>query len=124
LPTPALKEDVVFEATTAHLQELVFESPVPVLLDIYADWCGPCKVLGPALEEMAVRAGGAFRLVKINSDNERPVSSGALEVTALPTVFGLRNGKIVNMFEGMTRDEKMMQNFMMGPLVTRDLTHP
>lgn len=70
-------------------------------------------MLGPALEEMAVKAGGAFRLVKVNSDNERPVSS-ALEVTALPTVFGFRNGKIVHMFQGMPRSEKMMQNFMMG----------
>lgn len=113
IPKPATKESVVFEATTAQLQELVLESPVPVLLDVYAEWCGPCKVLGPALEEMAVKAGGAFRLVKVNSDNERPVS-GALEVTALPTVFGIRDGKIVHMFQGMPRSEKMMQNFMMG----------
>jgi PUB domain len=62
---------------------------------------------------MAVKAGGAFRLVKVNSDNERPVS-GALEVTALPTVFGVRDGRIVNMFQGMPRSEDMMKNFMMG----------
>lgn len=114
VPKPAPKESVVFEATTAQIQELVLESPVPVLLDIYADWCGPCKVLGPALEEMAIKAGGLFRLVKVNSDNERPVSSGALEVTALPTVFGIRDGKIVHMFQGMPRSEDMMKNFMMG----------
>lgn len=115
-PKPAKKSDVVFEATTAQIQELVLESPVPVLLDVYADWCGPCKVLGPALEEMAVKSGGIFRLVKVNSDNERPVSS-ALEVTALPTVFGIRDGKIVHMFEGMPRDEEGMKNFMMGLLM-------
>jgi len=113
MPAPASKESVVFEATTAQLQELVLESPVPVLLDVYADWCGPCKVLGPALEEMAIKSGGAFRLVKVNSDNERPVS-GALEVTALPTVFGIRDGQIVHMFQGMPRSEDMMKNFMMG----------
>lgn len=73
----------------------------------------PCKVLGPALEEMAIKAGGVFRLVKVNSDNERPVS-GALEVTALPTVYGVRDGKIVHMFQGMPRSENMMKNFMMG----------
>jgi hypothetical protein len=69
--------------------------------------------LGPALEDMAVKAGGMFRLVKINSDNERPASQ-ALGVNALPTVFGFRNGKIVHMFEGMPRSEDMMKNFMMG----------
>ena len=106
-------EPVVFEATTAQIQDLVLNSPVPVLLDIYADWCGPCKVLGPALEEMARKGGGMFRLVKVNSDNERPISE-ALEVSALPTVFGVRDGKIVHMFQGMPKSEDMMKNFMMG----------
>jgi len=115
-PRPARKEDVVFEATGAQIQELVLESPVPVLLDCYADWCGPCKALGPILEEMATKGGGAFRLVKINTDNERAVSA-ALEVTALPTIFGIRDGKILNMFQGMPRSEKAMQSFMMGLIV-------
>ena len=113
MPKPARKEDVVFECTTDQLQEIVLESPVPVLLDVYADWCGPCKALGPALEDMAIKAGGMFRLVKLNSDNEKPVSQ-ALEVTALPTVFGISEGKIVHMFQGMPKNQQMMQNFMMG----------
>jgi thioredoxin-like negative regulator of GroEL len=113
MPKPADKKNVVFEATTAQIQELVLESPVPVLLDIYADWCGPCKALTPALEEMAIKSGGVFRLVKVNTDKERPVT-GALEVTSLPTVYGVRDGKIVHMFQGMPRDETMMKNFMMG----------
>ena len=115
-PKPAKKSDVVFEATSAQIQELVLESPVPVLLDVYADWCGPCKVLGPVLEDMAVKSGGMFRLVKINSDNERPVSA-ALGITALPTVFGFRDGKILHMFKGMPSSEDAMKNFMMGLLM-------
>lgn len=62
---------------------------------------------------MAVKAGGIFRLVKVNSDNERPVSN-ALEVSALPTVFGFKNGKIENFFQGMPKSEEAMKNFMMG----------
>ncbi|KAL3904424.1 MAG: hypothetical protein SGILL_010075 [Bacillariaceae sp.] len=62
---------------------------------------------------MAIKSGGMFRLVKINSDNERPLSQ-ALEVSALPTVFGIRDGKIVHMFQGMPRSEDMMRNFLMG----------
>lgn len=65
LPTPAKKEDVVFQVTAANFQSLVLESPVPVVLDVYADWCGPCKQLGPVLEEAAIKAGGAFRYVFI-----------------------------------------------------------
>lgn len=60
-----------------------------------------------------MKSGGIFRLVKVNTDNERPVSS-ALEVTALPTVFGIRDGKIVNFFQGMPQSEKALQSFMKG----------
>mmetsp|Transcript_7348 Transcript_7348/g.18599 ORF Transcript_7348/g.18599 Transcript_7348/m.18599 type:complete len:820 (-) Transcript_7348:88-2547(-) len=123
MPQPAKKSEVVFEASTAQIQELVLESPVPVLLDVYADWCGPCKVLGPALEEMAVKSGGMFRLVKVNSDNERPVSA-ALEVTALPTVFGIKDGRIVHMFQGMPKSQEDMQNFMMGLMMGENSFKP
>jgi len=112
-PPPAKKEDVVFEATSATIEKQIFESKVPVLLDVYADWCGPCKALTPVLEDMAVRAGGMLRLVKLNTDNERSIS-GALEVSSLPTVFGIRDGKIVNSFQGMPRSEEFMKSFMMG----------
>jgi thioredoxin 1 len=115
-PRPASRDSVIFEASAAQIQELVLESPVPVLLDIYADWCGPCKALSPILEEIAMKSGGSLRLVKVNSDNERAVSQ-ALEVTALPTIFGLRDGKILHMFQGMPKSEEMMKNFLMGLLI-------
>ena len=116
LPKAAPRDSVIFEASAAQIQELVLESPVPVLLDIYADWCGPCKALSPILEDMAVKSGGALRLVKVNSDNERAVSQ-ALEVTALPTIFGVRDGKILHMFQGMPKSEEAMKNFLMGLLI-------
>ena len=119
-PQPAHKADVVFEATAAHIHELVLESPVPVLLDVYADWCGPCKVLGPALEEMAMKSGGLFRLVKVNADHEKAIASTALEVTALPTVFGIKDGHIKNIFQGMPRSQEAMQSFMAGLLMGDD----
>ena len=122
-PKPAEKADVVFEATTAQIQELVLESPVPVLLDCYAPWCGPCKALTPILEEIAIKGGGAFRLVKVNTDNERPVSS-ALEVSALPTIYAVRDGKILNSFQGMPSGEEMMKNFLMGLLMPGSTFNP
>ena len=79
--------------------------------------------MGPALEEMAIKSGGMFRLVKVNSDNERPVST-ALEVTALPTVFGVKDGKIIHMFQGMPRSEDAMKNFMMGLLMGESSFEP
>ena len=92
---PALKEDVVFEIDSNNFQKVVLESKVPVLLDIYADWCGPCKQLGPILEEAAIKSGGMFRLAKLNSDKEGSLSE-ALGVTGLPTVFAIVNGKFTD----------------------------
>lgn len=122
-PAPAPRDSVVFEATTAQVFPLVLQSPVPVLLDIYADWCGPCKALSPILEDMAIKSGGAFRLVKVNTDQEQAVSS-ALDVTSLPTVFGVRDGRIVHMFQGMPRSEEKMKNFMMGLLGVEPFAPP
>jgi len=113
-PKEAKKEDVVFEVTGETLQKLVLESPVPVLLDIYADWCGPCKALTPALEQMAIKSGGMFRLAKLNTDNDRAITS-ALGVTALPTVMGINNGIIQNSFQGMPTEESL-KAFLMALL--------
>ena len=92
-PTPAKVEDVVFEVNAANFQKLVLESPVPVVLDVYADWCGPCKQLGPVLEQAAVKAGGMFRVAKVNADTEKGLSE-ALGVQGLPTVYTVDKGKL------------------------------
>ena len=107
-PTPASKESCVFEVTASNFQKLVLESPVPVLVDVYADWCGPCKQLGPVLESAAMQSGGMFRLAKVNSDNERTLAE-ALQVSGLPTVFSVKNGKFNDRFVGMLPQEELQQ---------------
>jgi thioredoxin len=97
------------------VSQLVVESPVPVLLDVYADWCGPCKQLAPMLEDIAVRAGGMLRLVKVNSDKNRGVAD-ALKVTALPSVFAFRGGRLVDKFVGIPPQGELQQ-LLMGLLM-------
>eukprot|EP01041_Mallomonas_annulata_P002820 gene2820-5543_t len=109
-PEPARPEDCIFEVTAATLQKIVFESPVPVLIDVYADWCGPCKQLGPILENAAIKSGGMFRLVKINSDKERLLAE-TLCVSGLPTVFSLTKGKLTDRFVGMLPQDDL-QSFL------------
>jgi thioredoxin-like negative regulator of GroEL len=87
------RESVVFDGTSANLQKTVVESPIPVLLQVTASWCGPCKQLTPVLENMAVQTG-SFRLVKLDSDAEKSIAS-MLQVKALPTVFAIRNVSII-----------------------------
>ncbi|CAM9562305.1 unnamed protein product, partial [Phaeothamnion confervicola] len=100
------RESVVFEVTEDTLQKLVMESPVPVLIDLYADWCGPCKQLGPMLEQAAMRSGGLFRLAKVNADAQRGIAE-TLKAEALPSVFAVRDGAVIDNFVGVLPPEQM-----------------
>lgn len=87
------------------------DSEKPVVLDIYADWCGPCRKLTPVLTDMVNAMDGQVRMVKVNSDNF-PQLSTALNVRALPSVFLVFKGNIVDAFTGIPDKEKLEKFFM------------
>lgn len=72
---------------------------VPVLVDFWASWCGPCKALSPLLERMTTEAGGAFELAKVDVDANPDLSAQFL-IQSIPTVVAIRNGKEVGRFSG------------------------
>ncbi len=92
---------LVYDVTEADFQTRVLERSlqVPVLLDCWAPWCGPCKSLGPVLERLADSYGGAFELAKINTD-EAPNLSTALRIRSIPLVVLFIGGKPVDQFTG------------------------
>lgn len=78
----------------------VIDSNVPVLVDFYADWCGPCRMLAPALEGLAREYAGRVKFVKVNVDEE-PALAGHFRVQSIPTLLAFQDGRVVDTLIGV-----------------------
>ena len=89
----------VFDATMENFQQDVMDASAqtPILVDVWAEWCAPCKQLAPILEKLANEYEGAFRLAKVNADEQQQLTA-SLGVRSLPTVILVKNGQAVDGF--------------------------
>lgn len=107
-PLPTADANAVKDGTAATFMTDVIEASreVPVLVDFWAPWCGPCKTLGPMLEKLVRQSGGKVRMVKINVDEEQQIAA-QLRVQSVPTVFGFVNGRPVDAFSGAVPESQL-----------------
>ena len=81
--------------TDATFDAEVRKSDIPVMVDFWAEWCGPCKQIGPALEELSAEYEGKVKIVKVNID-ENPNAAAAVGVRSIPALFMFKDGEVVS----------------------------
>jgi thioredoxin 1 len=90
---------MAFQFTDANFQKEALESDIPVLVDFYADWCGPCKMVAPIVAELADEFAGTFKIGKLNVDQE-PGTAEKYRVMSIPTLIIFKNGTAVETIVG------------------------
>ncbi|MCR5156470.1 MAG: thioredoxin [Butyrivibrio sp.] len=84
-----------YQFTKDNFNEEVMNSDIPVMVDFYADWCGPCQMMLPIVDEMASKYDGKVKIGKVNTD-QQPALAGKFGVMSIPSFFFIKNGKVVD----------------------------
>ena len=93
--------------TKENFETEVLHSDKPILIDLWASWCGPCRMLAPIVEEIAKESDGSYKVGKINVDEEQELAS-AFRVSSIPMLVVVKEGKIVNQTVGYQSKEKVL----------------
>jgi thioredoxin 1 len=96
------------EITDQNFDSEVLQSSVPVLVDFWATWCGPCRMIAPVVEELATENQGSVKVCKINIDDS-PNTAAGLGVSSIPTLMIFKNGDVVERFVGVQPKKRLQE---------------
>jgi len=97
------------QITDANFEQEVLKSDLPVLVDFWAPWCGPCRMLGPVIEELAVEYAGKVKVCKLNTD-EAQDTAGKYQISAIPTILLFKGGKMAHQLVGLQPKEEIKKH--------------
>ena len=100
----------VLKITKENFEKEVMQSDKPILLDFWASWCGPCKMVGPVVEQVAVETAEVARVGKINVDEEQELAQ-AFKVMSIPTLVVMKDGKVVKSTVGV-QSKQMLSSML------------
>lgn len=100
---------MALQITESNFEAEVLQSPVPVLVDFWATWCGPCKMISPIVDQIATEVAGTAKVGKVNVD-EAPGLATRYNVRSIPTLVFIKNGEVVDTLVGATSKDNILSH--------------
>jgi thioredoxin 1 len=97
------------QLTDENFEQEVVKSAQPVLVDFWAPWCGPCRMIGPVIEELAKEYAGKVKVCKLNTDEAQDIAA-KYQISAIPTILLFKDGKVVQQLVGLQPKEELKKH--------------
>jgi thioredoxin 1 len=101
------EETMALETNDQNFKQDVLDSNVPVLVDFWAPWCGPCRIAGPIVDQVSIKSIGKAKVFKVNVDDS-PNTAQQFGITAIPTVLVFKNGRIDKSLVGVQQEQEYL----------------